>query len=462
MRQSIEPTRSLSGAPERRTRISACSGSVSWNSSTNRCVSRVRNVLRTAALSRSSVARFEQQVDEIERALCRLQLLVTFETALQVIAEMRGEIGVCARFEVAERVEQRSAARPTRPRASFRADRRRCRPCGVWQSRDCGEDPRARPRGRRSHRLVAPRCRWLRTAHGRRRGRARADPCPTTDWRTAPRTHATAAPIDRCDARARTSRGATGHRDPATSRAPSLPASAARPARPRLHQLQSSGATGGATSASRLRPVRPAVPAANGRTPRRTSRAPGLRSAPGTADRRQPRQAARASRSAQNPWIVLTRASSRCSSACLRDAPVARPLRSGAHRSSSSRSRSFSSPAAFSVKVTATICCIAAVPVRITLTMRPTSAVVLPVPAAASTMYEWSRSLAICSRSTASACSEAVIRVPSVRRRPGISRHACAWRAAPHPDRRPRRSRTTGTRPVSDTRRAVPVRSRGR
>ena len=56
-------------------------------------------------------------------------------------------------------------------------------------------------------------------------------------------------------------------------------------------------------------------------------------------------------------------------------------------RSSSSRNRSFSSPAAFSLKVTATICSIARRrPVSMSRTTRLTSSVVLPVPAAASTM----------------------------------------------------------------------------
>ena len=52
----------------------------------------------------------------------------------------------------------------------------------------------------------------------------------------------------------------------------------------------------------------------------------------------------------------------------------------------SSRSLSFSSPAAFSVNVTETISVTSARPVSITRTMRLTSSVVLPVPAAASTI----------------------------------------------------------------------------
>ena len=71
-------------------------------------------------------------------------------------------------------------------------------------------------------------------------------------------------------------------------------------------------------------------------------------------------------------------------------------------RSSSSRSRSFSSPAAFSVNVTATISTIVARPVASTRRMRFTSSVVLPVPAAASTISVSSRSLAIAARASAS------------------------------------------------------------
>ena len=64
----------------------------------------------------------------------------------------------------------------------------------------------------------------------------------------------------------------------------------------------------------------------------------------------------------------------------------------------SPRSRSFSSPAAFSVKVTATIRSSSARPPASAATIRLTSAVVLPVPAAASTISVVSRSLRIRSR----------------------------------------------------------------
>ena len=71
-------------------------------------------------------------------------------------------------------------------------------------------------------------------------------------------------------------------------------------------------------------------------------------------------------------------------------------------RSSLSRRRSFSSPAAFSVKVTASIWSTRALPVARTLTIRVTSSVVFPVPAAASTSSDSSSEVRIRSRSAAS------------------------------------------------------------
>ena len=92
-------------------------------------------------------------------------------------------------------------------------------------------------------------------------------------------------------------------------------------------------------------------------------------------------------RSAQNVWMVLMCASSK---SCTASSSSALAADFGAafarDRSSSSRRRSFSSPAAFSLNVTATISPIAARLFSISATMRPTSSVVLPVPAAASTM----------------------------------------------------------------------------
>ena len=117
-------------------------------------------------------------------------------------------------------------------------------------------------------------------------------------------------------------------------------------------------------------------------------------------------------------------------------------------RSSRSRSRSFSSPAAFSVNVTATISPTSARPSASIVTIRPTSSVVLPVPAAASTISVSSRLVAIASRAAASdrarrpRSSWHAPAAPSGRR---ADRPACARRASLRPGRRPRGSRTRCT-----------------
>ena len=96
------------------------------------------------------------------------------------------------------------------------------------------------------------------------------------------------------------------------------------------------------------------------------------------------------------------RARARAAAATPRSAAV------GARRSSASRRRSFSSPAAFSVNVTATISVIVARPVASTRRMRFTSSVVLPVPAAASTTSVSSSSSAMASRAPSSSASAPV------------------------------------------------------
>ena len=92
------------------------------------------------------------------------------------------------------------------------------------------------------------------------------------------------------------------------------------------------------------------------------------------------------SKSPQNAWIVPIRASSRWDKAFANRSDLSGvtsfALRA---RSISARNRSFISPAAFSVKVTATMRSSVLTPSQIKATIRPTSAVVLPVPAAAST-----------------------------------------------------------------------------
>jgi len=107
------------------------------------------------------------------------------------------------------------------------------------------------------------------------------------------------------------------------------------------------------------------------------------------------------SSSAQKPWMVLTWASSSDWSASL---SASRSATGASVRatSSASRSRNFSSPAAFSVNVTATIPSTFARPVARIRTIRFTSSVVFPVPAAASTTRVWSRARAIAARASRS------------------------------------------------------------
>src|SRR5262245_5977065 len=104
--------------------------------------------------------------------------------------------------------------------------------------------------------------------------------------------------------------------------------------------------------------------------------------------------------SLQKPWIVLIRASSRramdSSRFLRRCAPAATSRRAS---SSWPRSLSFSSPAARSVKVTATTVSTCPRPSARTLTRRAISSVVLPVPAAASTTSDSSSEARIRSRS---------------------------------------------------------------
>ncbi len=76
-RQSVSAGSSAASS----SRISACSGSVSWNSSTKMCVKRDWKPRRTAALSADQIARLQEQVEEVERAGARLQLLVRCDRA---------------------------------------------------------------------------------------------------------------------------------------------------------------------------------------------------------------------------------------------------------------------------------------------------------------------------------------------------------------------------------------------
>ena len=154
---------------------------------------------------------------------------------------------------------------------------------------------------------------------------------------------------------------------------------------------------------ARRRADRQGFPAASARTPRRTAEPTPARSTPRRADRRRLRPDARATGRRRRRGSCR-RALPRAASAPDRD--VARSSAScpasDARVSSRSRNRSLSSPAAFSVKVTATISPTLALPSAMMRTMRPTSAVVLPVPAAASTMSVVSRAVAMSLRASGS------------------------------------------------------------
>ena len=130
-----------------------------------------------------------------------------------------------------------------------------------------------------------------------------------------------------------------------------------------------------------------APPGASARTPRRTVVPTRARSGLRRADRRQPRRDARAG-GPRRTRESCRRVPLRAASAPGPDAGALRASCPALMRalSSRSRSRSLSSPAAFSVNVTATMSRTSALPSAMMRTIRPTSAVVLPVPAAASTM----------------------------------------------------------------------------
>ena len=49
---------------------------------------------------------FQQQIDEVERAFCRLERLIAIEARLQIDLQRGGQVGVRMPLEVAERVEQ--------------------------------------------------------------------------------------------------------------------------------------------------------------------------------------------------------------------------------------------------------------------------------------------------------------------------------------------------------------------
>ncbi len=110
--QSTGLTRSASGDPDRSTTISACSGSVSWNSSTNRCDSRSRNVRRTSASSRSSSRARSSRSTKSSAPSAAFSVVVALEAGPQVLLQGRRQVGVGATFELAQRRVQLLPAVP--------------------------------------------------------------------------------------------------------------------------------------------------------------------------------------------------------------------------------------------------------------------------------------------------------------------------------------------------------------
>ena len=294
-RQSTGLTRSASGAPASSTTISACSGSVSWNSSTNRCDSRSRNVRRTSASSRSSVAGAQQQVHEIQRALGGLQRVVAIEAGVQVLLQGRRQVGVGAAFELAQRRRRTPAGDPTRPRACAACCRRRRFPCAAWRNPDRDAGRPAAPPARRDRRPAPDRRRWPPRPSARVSCRGRGRLCPRPVPTTSPRSRVQrideladlAFAIERVPA-------PRAPDDRAIRAAPCRRGAGARPGRPRRCRRRSSGAQAVAATAARHRPDRAAAPAARRRRPGRRGATPGLRSGPGTAGRYALRPAARA------------------------------------------------------------------------------------------------------------------------------------------------------------------------
>ena len=101
-------------------RISACSGSVSWNSSTKIRVNFRCRWPRTASLVADQIARPRQQIGEIERAGGRLQLPGTAPSRRRSSCCRHGrEIGVGVAAELLQLGEER-VARGRAPRCASR------------------------------------------------------------------------------------------------------------------------------------------------------------------------------------------------------------------------------------------------------------------------------------------------------------------------------------------------------
>ena len=111
-------SRSAGSSAASSSRISACSGSVSWNSSTKMCVNRAWNARRTLACADQQIARAQQQIDEVERAGALLEALVAHDHLAQLDVEQRGEVAVRGALKLVERRHRRFVGRPDRRRGA--------------------------------------------------------------------------------------------------------------------------------------------------------------------------------------------------------------------------------------------------------------------------------------------------------------------------------------------------------
>ena len=91
--ESPEPLCSSPSRPARSTRISACSGSVSWNSSTRMYLKRVWNRRRTGAQSRTR-SRARRSRSRKSSAPARVLIVVEIDALQEFLLQQRGEVGV--------------------------------------------------------------------------------------------------------------------------------------------------------------------------------------------------------------------------------------------------------------------------------------------------------------------------------------------------------------------------------
>ena len=75
---------------------------MSWNSSTKIRLKRAWNPLADDGVVAHQIARTEEQIEEVERAGPRLQLLVPIDRAAKIALQERGEIGVRVHPELIE------------------------------------------------------------------------------------------------------------------------------------------------------------------------------------------------------------------------------------------------------------------------------------------------------------------------------------------------------------------------